>query len=114
MIKEMGQIRVVSSDGLGRNTRVYDSAGNLIDRIRRVELTLDAKDINRATLEILMPKIDITAKAIGKEICPYCGTEKKEEEDTDLEDITSAEAEKIEEDLHRLDMRLGKIKVSEI
>ena len=81
MVKEMGQIRIVS-EGKGKDTHIYDENGNDITndlRPRRAEITIDVDDVNRVTLECLMPKVDIKTEATKKEICPYCGKEKEEE-----------------------------------
>jgi hypothetical protein len=58
-------VRIVSDGNTGRNTHVYDgeTGEELSGFVDRVEVTLDANEVTRASVRLLFPSVDILTEA---------------------------------------------------
>lgn len=64
----------IHSDGYGgEKTVIIDEDGNTLDGVRRIDLTIEAGEANRATIEVVLPKATVSANVDAVEwTCPLC------------------------------------------
>jgi hypothetical protein len=63
----------IESDGTSGGTRVSDSEGRPIPMVTSVSLHLSARGFPIADIEVIMPRVDVSALGRVEERCPYCG-----------------------------------------
>lgn len=78
---EHKQVRIISDDGIGYNTRIIDTETNedITAGLRVNSIHIKADEIIKAVMVAYPPKIDVVAEAEIHHVCPYCGREMPEE-----------------------------------
>ena len=62
----------ITSDGVGPNTVITTETGEVLE-VTRATIWMDAREINRVDLEMLIPNVSVTAKpGTVTFLCPVC------------------------------------------